>query len=130
LIVETDSRLRTGRRSLRRLCKRDFSSLDGYDRVVDVEAEVYSESFELVESRLSFSVEDDKELEITWPWVKVGCNMGNRVTSVDSGYGEGEGTALQALVRLDRLWRRRYWVNVGGQFRSSEIATVIQIRSA
>jgi hypothetical protein len=56
LKVKTDTRLRAGRRGLRRLHKREFSSLDGYDRVVDVEDKVYSESFELVERGLPFGV--------------------------------------------------------------------------
>jgi hypothetical protein len=54
--IETDPRLRVRRRSLRGLCKGDLSSLDSYDRVVNVEDEIYGELFELVERRLPSGV--------------------------------------------------------------------------
>jgi hypothetical protein len=56
LKVKMDSRLRVGRRGLRRLRKRDFPSLGGYDQVLDIEDKVYSESFELIEHGLPTGV--------------------------------------------------------------------------
>jgi hypothetical protein len=70
------------RRCLERLFERDFSSLVSYDRVVNIEDEVYSESLDLVESRSLSGVTYDIELEITWPWVKEGRNAENRIPSL------------------------------------------------
>ena len=79
----------------------NLSTLDGYNRVVRVEEEGDSETFQFEEHWLSSGVKCNSELESTGSRLKVSSHSRDCVALVFSGEGEQEWGQCKASTRLD-----------------------------